>query len=142
MIGTFRAPGNTGSRFGPPTIVATHSPMRVTRGARMRMSSTPLTGSVSPRGCEQGGSGMRISMKCTRWSRMSDAPFSSVSSFRVGRMLGLTLLCAVALLKTASAQAPDLARLSAQGQAALRDQQFDRAAEIYEQILKLDPRSA
>ena len=36
----------------------------------------------------------------------------------------------------------DLATLSSQGQAALRDQQFARAVQLYEQIIKLDSRSA
>jgi tetratricopeptide (TPR) repeat protein len=42
----------------------------------------------------------------------------------------------------ASQQSPNLAELSVQGKAALRDQQFDRAEKVYEQIIKLDPRSA
>lgn len=42
----------------------------------------------------------------------------------------------------ALAQAPGLPELASQGQAALKDQQFDRAEKIYEQIVKLDPRSA
>jgi len=41
-----------------------------------------------------------------------------------------------------AAQASSLADLASQGQAALTDQQFDRAEEIYQQIIKLDPRSA
>ena len=57
-------------------------------------------------------------------------------------VLGLILLGILELVKPATAQSPDLAELSSQGQAALRDQQFDRAAKVYEQIVKLDPRSA
>jgi tetratricopeptide (TPR) repeat protein len=52
-------------------------------------------------------------------------------------LLGLILLA-----KPSPAQTPDLTKLSSQGQAALRDQHFDRAAEVYEEIIKLDPRSA
>ena len=54
----------------------------------------------------------------------------------------LILIGMLAFGKSAMTQSPDLAELSSQGQAALRDQQFDRAAKLYEQILKLDPRSA
>lgn len=42
----------------------------------------------------------------------------------------------------ALAQTQNLADLSSQGKAALADEQFERAAKIYEQIIKLDPRSA
>src|ERR1700722_15552942 len=42
----------------------------------------------------------------------------------------------------AAAQSSNLADLSSEGKAALRDQQFDRAEKIYEQVIKLDPRSA
>jgi tetratricopeptide (TPR) repeat protein len=41
-----------------------------------------------------------------------------------------------------AAQAQDLTALSAQGKAALRDEQFGQAEKIYEQVIKLDPRSA
>lgn len=83
-------------------------------------------------------------MKATSWSRLSDTvPSCGRSSFaKLRRILGLILLGVMALVKSAAAQSPDLAKLSSQGQAALRDQQFDRAAEVYEQIIKLDPRSA
>jgi Flp pilus assembly protein TadD len=47
-----------------------------------------------------------------------------------------------ALIHRAAAQSPSLETLSTQGQAALRDQQFDRAQKVYEQIVKLEPRSA
>jgi len=43
---------------------------------------------------------------------------------------------------SASAQAQSLPELSSQGRAALRDQQFDRAATIYQQVVRLEPRSA
>ena len=46
------------------------------------------------------------------------------------------------LIHRATAQSPSLETLSAQGQAALRDQQFDHAQKVYEQIIKLEPRSA
>lgn len=60
------------------------------------------------------------------------------------------LLCAFSLLicatlafeKQAAAQSAGLSELLPQGQAALRDKQFDRAQKIYEQVVKLDPRSA
>src|SRR5579864_7547148 len=55
---------------------------------------------------------------------------------------GLIILSLAALLNISAAQSPDLAKLSTDGQAALRNQQFDRAQELYEQIIKLDPRSA
>ncbi len=42
----------------------------------------------------------------------------------------------------AHAQSQNLADLSAQAKAALSNQQFDRAAKLYDQIVKLDPRSA
>lgn len=50
----------------------------------------------------------------------------------------LALVCA----SMSVAQSSTLADLSSQGKAALQDQQFDRAERIYEQIVKLDPRSA
>jgi FimV-like protein len=56
--------------------------------------------------------------------------------------VGLLLLCGLTLVTPMAAQSQDLAALSAQGKAALRDQQFDRAEKIYEQVVKLDPRSA
>ena len=55
---------------------------------------------------------------------------------------GLLLFCGLALVTLISAQSSNLPELSAQGKAALRDQQFDRAEKVYEQIVKLDPRSA
>jgi tetratricopeptide (TPR) repeat protein len=49
----------------------------------------------------------------------------------------------VALLASlAAAQSPSLADLSSQGKAALASEQFDRAQKIYEQVVRLDPRSA
>lgn len=55
---------------------------------------------------------------------------------------GLFVICGSIFPTPATAQSPNLADLSAQGKAALRDQQFDRAEKIYEQVIKLDPRSA
>ena len=53
------------------------------------------------------------------------------------------LFCAtLAFEKPATAQSADLSKLSHQGQAALRDQQFDRAKKVYEQVVQLDPGSA
>ncbi|MGO9124390.1 MAG: tetratricopeptide repeat protein [Terriglobales bacterium] len=57
-------------------------------------------------------------------------------------LVGLLLLCGLTLVTPAAAQSQDLAALSAQGKAALRDQQFDHAEKVYEQVVKLDPRSA
>jgi tetratricopeptide (TPR) repeat protein len=63
-------------------------------------------------------------------------------SQRLVPLLGRLLLCGLTLVTAAAAQSRDLAGLSAQGKAALRDEQFDRAEKVYEQIVKLDPRSA
>jgi tetratricopeptide (TPR) repeat protein len=57
-------------------------------------------------------------------------------------LVGLLLLGGLTLLTPTAAHSQDLAELSAQGKAALRDQQFDRAEKVYEQVVKLDPRSA
>lgn len=61
-----------------------------------------------------------------------------------GRVLafGLLILASLGFEKPATAQSTGLSQLLQQGQAALRDQQFDRAKKIYEQVVKLDPRSA
>jgi FimV-like protein len=69
-------------------------------------------------------------------------PYSD--EFFVARFLTLLglLLCSLMFAPPDVAQAQDLAELSAQGKAALRDQQFDRAEKVYEQVIKLDPRSA
>jgi len=56
--------------------------------------------------------------------------------------IAFLILCAFISARFAGAQAASLAELSSQGQAALNDQQFDRAEKIYEQVIKLDPRSA
>lgn len=66
----------------------------------------------------------------------------SVFSHRRLLRIGLTCICATLLTVIAEAQSHNLAELSSQGQAALHDQQFDRAAKLYEQVVKLDPRSA
>ena len=60
-------------------------------------------------------------------------------------LLGLGLVLTIGVLApsgVATAQSPQLSDLAAQGQAALRDQQYDRAKNVYEQVIKLDPRSA
>jgi len=64
-------------------------------------------------------------------------------------MLKSYLRCALILLigitfwsYVSVAQSGNLAELSSAGKAALGDQQFDRAAKIYEQVIKLEPRSA
>jgi tetratricopeptide (TPR) repeat protein len=62
--------------------------------------------------------------------------------FKLLLSIGLLVLCGVSLVTPTSAQSQSLAELSAQGKAALRDQQFERAKKIYEQVIKLDPRSA
>ena len=52
------------------------------------------------------------------------------------------LICAtLAFEDSARAQSAGLSELLPQGEAALRDKQFDRAQKIYEQVVKLDPRS-
>jgi len=56
--------------------------------------------------------------------------------------LSLVIGAAVTFEESAIAQLAGLSELLPQGQAALRDQQFDRARKIYEQVVKLDPRSA
>src|SRR6202049_948196 len=56
--------------------------------------------------------------------------------------VGILLLCGLSLVTPKAVQSQTLAQLSAQGKAALRDQQFDQAAKLYEQVVKLDPRSA
>ena len=56
--------------------------------------------------------------------------------------VGILLLCGLSLVTAKAAQSQNLAELSARGKAALRDQQFDQAAKLYEQVVKLDPRSA
>ena len=66
----------------------------------------------------------------------------SSSDRRLCRTFSLLLLSLTAWINICAAQTPDLAKLSADGQAALRNQQFDRAQDLYEQIVKLDPRSA
>lgn len=53
------------------------------------------------------------------------------------------LICAnLAFDRTATAQSAGVSELLSQGQAALRDKQFDRAQKVYEQVVKLNPRSA
>lgn len=52
------------------------------------------------------------------------------------------LVCVAVAATLAGGQSANPADLSSQGKAALQDQQFDRAQKIYEQIVKLDPRSA
>src|ERR1700676_4067551 len=54
----------------------------------------------------------------------------------------LIFICASLLASPADVQSQNLADLSSEGKAALRDQQFDRAEKVYEQVVKLDPRSA
>ena len=54
----------------------------------------------------------------------------------------ILLICLATFADFAFAQSPNLAELSSEGKAALRDQKFDRAEKIYEHVIKLDPRSA
>jgi Flp pilus assembly protein TadD len=56
--------------------------------------------------------------------------------------VGILFLCGSSLVTPKAAQCQNLAELSAQGKAALRDQQFEQAAKLYEQVVKLEPRSA
>lgn len=62
--------------------------------------------------------------------------------FKLQLAIGLLVLCGLSLVTPTGAQSQRLAELSAQGKAALRDQQFERAEKIYEQVIKLDLRSA
>lgn len=55
---------------------------------------------------------------------------------------GQAFLAVLCLALAATGQSNDLAALSAQAKAALRDQQFESAEKLYDQIVKLDPRSA
>ncbi|HMK22004.1 MAG TPA: tetratricopeptide repeat protein, partial [Terriglobales bacterium] len=75
---------------------------------------------------------------------MSERHFASLHS---SRLLRAPLLLVIVLLLAwlggiATAQSPDLAKLSAEGQTALQDKQYERAVQAYEQIIKADPRSA
>jgi tetratricopeptide (TPR) repeat protein len=54
----------------------------------------------------------------------------------------LILIYVTLLAAPTPAQSQNLADLSTQGKSALANQQFDQAAKLYEQIVKLDPRSA
>ena len=58
------------------------------------------------------------------------------------RRATVIVLCASLSTLPSWAQSQNLAELSQQGRSALRDQEFDRARGIYEQVVKLDPRSA
>ncbi len=58
--------------------------------------------------------------------------------FAFSLLTGATL----AFEESATAQSAGLSELLLQGQAALRDKQFDRAQKVYEQVVKLDSRSA
>lgn len=67
--------------------------------------------------------------------------------YQSGRLPVLLMTCLVLSGMSRSAvpalaQSPGLAELSSQAKIALRDQQFERAESIYEEIIKLDPRSA
>jgi tetratricopeptide (TPR) repeat protein len=83
-------------------------------------------------------------MTCKHRSCPSPATGRRHASAQFGLLplFGLILLSTAALFKGALAQSPDLPGLASEGQAALRNQQFDRAAQVYEQIIKLDPGSA
>src|SRR5579864_2471203 len=69
---------------------------------------------------------------------------SRVSTARREVLLGLGLFFffSMAGVGPAGSQSQQLSELSSQGQAALQQQQFDRAEKVYEQVVKLDPRSA
>lgn len=56
--------------------------------------------------------------------------------------LSLLICATIAFEKSVTAQSPGLSELLPQGQAALRNQQYDRAQKVYEQVVMLDPRSA
>jgi tetratricopeptide (TPR) repeat protein len=76
-------------------------------------------------------------------------PAVSCESFDLGGVLkpfvpqvAVALSLVLLSLAVVHAQSASLAELSSQGKAALQDQQFDRAQNIYEQIVKLAPRSS
>jgi tetratricopeptide (TPR) repeat protein len=59
-----------------------------------------------------------------------------------GFVFAFSLLICATFEKPVTAQSAGLSELLPEGQAALRAKQFDRAQKIYEQVVKLDPRSA
>ena len=72
---------------------------------------------------------------------------TALRRYQSGRLPLLLMTCLVLSGMSGSAvpalaQSSGLAELSSQGKIALRDQQFERAESIYEEIIKLDPRSA
>src|SRR6204780_2877817 len=72
----------------------------------------------------------------------SRLPATAISRRSLVRRATVIVLCACLSTLPSRAQSQNLAELSQQGRAALREQQFDRARGIYEQVVKLDPRSA
>jgi tetratricopeptide (TPR) repeat protein len=69
-------------------------------------------------------------------------PATATSRRSLVRRATVIVLCASLSTLPSWAQSQNLAELSLQGRSALREQQFDRARSIYEQVVKLDPRSA
>lgn len=61
---------------------------------------------------------------------------------RVAFALSLLICVTHAFEKSATAQSASLSELLPQGRAALRNHRYDRAQEVYEQVVRLDPRSA
>jgi tetratricopeptide (TPR) repeat protein len=72
----------------------------------------------------------------------ANRPGEQKSAVKILLALMGVALCTFLPAKSARGQEANLAELSAQGKAALKDQQFDRAEKIYEQVVKLEPRSA
>src|SRR5579863_6308833 len=58
------------------------------------------------------------------------------------RCITLSVICGCLSATFGEAQSPNLGDLSSQGKAALQAEQFDRAEKIYEEIVKVDARSA
>jgi hypothetical protein len=87
---------------------------------------------------------MGISMSSQSRLPASAGIVQAAATSRRTLVLRTTIIVLFASLSTLPlwAQSQNLAELSLQGRAALRDQQFDRARGIYEQVVKLDPRSA
>ena len=66
--------------------------------------------------------------------------FTAGRALRSG--LGWVFIFCMTALCWGDSQSQQLAELSSQGRAALEQEQFDRAEKVYEQVVKLDPRSA
>ncbi len=114
--------------FAQRMKTATSSPLLTSRIARILTSSIRLIASKSTFGSKSA---------CQRM------PTRYRYKLRGLAFAFSLLICAIfALEESATAQSAGLSELLPQGQAALRDKQYDRAQKVYEQVVKLDPRSA